>query len=110
MLEIPARVPKRPLARCDAEIPARVPKRPLARCKATDLSCLEGSSGHFIESIKPFGGVHQKAKPLKKCVVCTAKGVRKETRYCCKTCSSKSALCIVPCFKLFHTVRNLSHD
>ena len=50
--------------------------------------------------------VHQKGKPLKKCVVCTAKGVRKETRYCCETCSSKPALCIIPCFELFDTVRN----
>ena len=38
----------------------------------------------------------------RKCVVCNLKGQRKETRYMCETCNSKPALCVVPCFKIFH--------
>lgn len=45
-----------------------------------------------------------KQRPVKRCVVCIRKKVRRETRYMCKECSV--GLCIIPCFKIFHTERD----
>jgi len=66
--------------------------------KASDLSRLSGQ--HYFDIIPATGS---KALPTKKCVVCRKRGQRKETRYFCQTCSSKPALCVVPCFKDFHS-------
>ena len=41
-----------------------------------------------------------------KCVVCNKRGLHKETRYICSTCVSKPALCVVPCFKEYHSNAN----
>ena len=66
--------------------------------KASDVSRLSGQ--HYFDIIPATGS---KALPTKKCVVCRKRGQRKETRYFCQTCSSKPALCVVPCFKDFHS-------
>ena len=79
-----------------AELPA-VP-RALVHHKASDLSCLEGQD--YMDVIPP---TEKKAAPTTKCVVCNKHGKRKETRYMCETCPSKPALCVVPCFKQFHS-------
>lgn len=41
---------------------------------------------------------------MKRCAVCKKHGLRKESRYECKTC--EVALCVVPCFEVFHTKKN----
>ena len=66
--------------------------------KTSDLARLSGQ--HYLDYISPTAS---KQNPTRKCVVCNRKGQRKETRYLCKTCSSKPALCAVPCFEIFHS-------
>ena len=63
---------------------------------------------HFLEKIPPPPG---KKRLQKCCKVCgdrgkkeTGKFVRKDTSYQC--CECKVALCINPCFKLFHSKKN----
>jgi len=46
-----------------------------------------------------------KKKPTRRCVVCWANGRRKESSYWCSNC--EKALCVVPCFKVYHTDKNL---
>ncbi|BFY98849.1 hypothetical protein BsWGS_01889 [Bradybaena similaris] len=53
------------------------------------------SARHFIKKYD-----NPKYKP--KCVVCNAAGKRAQTSYFCEGCNV--ALCVVPCFELFHTV------
>jgi hypothetical protein len=78
----------------DADIPTRLTDR------------------HFLKSIPP---TEKKEKPTKRCIVCSVptgerrkRGVpsphRHETRYLCDTCNV--ALCVTPCFKRYHTLRN----
>lgn len=43
----------------------------------------------------------KKEKPQRRCVVCSAKGLRKDTRYQCDVC--ELSLCVVPCFRDYHT-------
>ena len=45
-----------------------------------------------------------KTKPLRKCAVCSKNGIRKESRYWCKTC--EVPLCVVHCFEKYHTEIN----
>lgn len=52
----------------------------------------------FTDTIPP---TNKKNFPTKRCVICTKNGRRKETRYCCQFCDV--ALCVTPCFRLFHT-------
>ncbi|XP_046402046.1 piggyBac transposable element-derived protein 4-like [Ischnura elegans] len=54
---------------------------------------------HFIERIPATG---KKAKPQRRCVVCTKHGKRKESIYWCSDCGV--GLCFEGCFKTFHTV------
>ena len=56
---------------------------------------------HFMTRIPP---TPKKEYPKRKCHVCTARGVRKETSHHCVECDK--ALCIVPCFQIYHTVLN----
>ena len=43
-----------------------------------------------------------KKRPARRCHVCAAKGIRKETIYYC--CKCNTSLCIVPCLKIYHTI------
>ncbi|XP_065192166.1 piggyBac transposable element-derived protein 4-like [Sycon ciliatum] len=45
----------------------------------------------------------KKEKPLKRCVVCWARGRRRESRECCMSCPGQPGLCSVPCFGIYHT-------
>jgi hypothetical protein len=56
---------------------------------------------HFLERISPAG---KKARPHRRCVVCTKKGQRRETQYWCSEC--EAALCFEGCFKAYHTLLN----
>jgi hypothetical protein len=46
-----------------------------------------------------------KKKPTRRSVVCWVNGKRKESSYWCSNC--EKALCVVPCFKVYHTDKNL---
>ena len=46
-----------------------------------------------------------KKKPTRRCVICCANGKRKESSYWCPDC--EKALCVVPCFRVYHTDKNL---
>jgi len=81
----------------------RVPNRPLGHHKCSDMSRLVVGRGHFLAVISPSEGAHRKLAPTKACVLCTKNGRRRESRYLCETCDSTPALCITPCFKIFHT-------
>ena len=58
---------------------------------------------HFSDLIPP---TPKKATPQKRCIVCTARGVRKESRYHCEDCPGSPGLCAGPCYKTFHTKRD----
>ena len=75
---------------------------PFVRYKAADMSRLVGR--HFLDLLP---ATSTKKIHMKKCVVCKGRGTRKETIYFCKTCFSKPALWVVPCFELFHTLEDL---
>ena len=66
--------------------------------KSSDHSRL--SDQHYLAYIP---STTSKKNAARKCVVCNGQGKRKETRYLCETCPSKPALCVVPCFKTFHS-------
>lgn len=72
--------------------------RGFAHHKANEMTRLSGR--HFPVAIPTQPG---KTKAMRKCVVCNSRGVRKETRYMCHTCLSTPALCVTPCFEIFHT-------
>ena len=44
----------------------------------------------------------KKANPSRRCRVCFAKGIRKETRLICASCSGNPPLCPHPCFNMWH--------
>lgn len=54
---------------------------------------------HFI-SMYPTNEKSRKPHP-KRCIVCSKRGIRKETRYMCKNCDVP--LCVLPCFEKYHT-------
>jgi hypothetical protein len=56
---------------------------------------------HFLERIPATG---KKAKPQRRCVVCTKHGMRKDTVYWCSDC--EAGLCLHGCFKDYHTKLN----
>jgi len=76
--------------------------RPFFHHKLSDTSRLSGQ--HYMDRLQP---TQTKADPTKRCVVCFKAGRRRETRYFCETCLSQPALCVVPCFKTFHTEQDI---
>ena len=72
---------------------------PVIHHKSSDLSRLSGQ--HYLDVLPP---TELKEKPCKKCVICTKKGERRESRYYCENCMSRPTLCVVPCFKLYPTL------
>ncbi|XP_064649987.1 piggyBac transposable element-derived protein 4-like [Lineus longissimus] len=55
---------------------------------------------HFIEEIPQTG---RKARPQKRCRVCTKAGHRRDGRYHCADCPSKPGLHMGECFRAYHT-------
>ena len=43
----------------------------------------------------------------KRCALCSANKIRKDTRYYCKDCDV--GLCVVPCFEYYHTKTDFSN-
>ena len=64
---------------------------------------LRGKDGHFPKYNPPPDG---RAFFYKRCTVCLKHGKRKETKFQCDKC--EVPLCILPCFKDFHTKKNFN--
>jgi len=59
---------------------------------------------HFPMHIPP---TEKKANPTKRCRVCHARGLRKESRFLCNDCPSKPGLCLDNgCYRVYHTSEN----
>ena len=57
---------------------------------------------HFLQKNPPTA---KRQDAMRKCVVCTSRGLRRESRYHCKTCHDHPGLCVDPCDEIYHTVR-----
>ena len=57
---------------------------------------------HFPSPIPP---TTKKEHPTRVCVVSSKSSLRRESRYQCRHCMHKPALCIEPCFEKYHTKR-----
>jgi hypothetical protein len=56
---------------------------------------------HFLEHIPTTG---KKARPQKRCILCSKDDKRKESIYWCSEC--EAGLCLDGCFKKYHTTLN----
>ena len=56
---------------------------------------------HFIRRVTPKNA---KSRPQRRCVVCTKRGRKKTSVYCCQECDV--VLCVEECFELYHTKLN----
>lgn len=56
---------------------------------------------HFLEKLPATG---KKARPQRRCVVCSKHGRRRDTIYWCPDC--EAGLCLEECFKTYHTKTN----
>ena len=54
---------------------------------------------HFLSYIP---STPKRKYPGRRCQVCAAKGMRKESIYFCRECDMP--LCVVPCFKIYHSI------
>jgi len=55
---------------------------------------------HYIEKIPVTG---KTTRPTRQCVHCSKQNHRKESRYQCGDCHLTPSLCIIPCFKEYHS-------
>ena len=82
--------------------------------ESPNLLCLEFSASRHWP--KPIPATERKPKPRRECIVCKShwEGTGKrwvkggshkwvETQYICGGCEGEPALCISPCFELYHT-------
>lgn len=70
------------------------------RPRLEDAGDLRLTERHFPSYVPP---TERKQKPTKRCVVCAKHSKRAESRYMCSVCGV--ALCVVPCFKKYHTMK-----
>jgi hypothetical protein len=75
--------------------------RPVYGCLSVEPSPERLTVQHFPGHIP---ATRKKAKPQRKCVVCTKHGRRKECIYWCSEC--EAGLCLDGCFKKYHTHLN----
>lgn len=80
-----------------------LPRKKVGRpCKQQQENLLRMTGRHFPSKVQQKG---KKKNPARKCVVCNVprKGSRKrvESTYECMQCNVD--LCVVPCFRLYHT-------
>uniref|UniRef100_A0A1B6J0L0 PiggyBac transposable element-derived protein 4 C-terminal zinc-finger domain-containing protein n=1 Tax=Homalodisca liturata TaxID=320908 RepID=A0A1B6J0L0_9HEMI len=75
-------------------------KRPKKRLTAEE-DILRLIQRHFPEYVPP---TEKKAGPSRRCIVCSKRNVRRESRYQYSDCDI--GLCAAPCFKVFHTEKN----
>ncbi|CAK9827897.1 PiggyBac transposable element-derived protein 4 [Anthophora retusa] len=74
----------------------------------SDMKCLVTRNSNNVERLteRHFSSVYsnkaaKKKNQIRKCVVCSKQGKRRESRYYCSQCDV--GLCMVPCFELYHT-------
>ncbi|XP_070193659.1 uncharacterized protein [Littorina saxatilis] len=60
------------------------------------------SGRHFPHPVPQTQKMHRASR---KCKLCYSKGVRRETSYMCELCPSKPALCVFPCFEIYHSIK-----
>ena len=77
------------------------PRNPPASIRSDVVSRLY--ERHFPDRVppRPTGQKRQK-----KCWVCSKGGVRRDTMYYCAQCPSQPGLCVVDCFRLYHSSLN----
>lgn len=56
---------------------------------------------HYLDFIME-DKADKRSRPRKQCRVCSGNSIRKDTFYCCVECQGRPALCVVPCFKIWH--------
>ena len=56
----------------------------------------------------PVPQTQKASRSTRKCKVCTRRGKRKDTSYMCTQRPNQPALCVYPCFELFHTLKDYS--
>ena len=63
---------------------------------------------HYPE---PIPATEKKNNPARECAHCSRKNgnKRKETRYICSVCPDQPAICVAPCFRLYHQLRQQQH-
>ncbi|CAK9827808.1 PiggyBac transposable element-derived protein 4 [Anthophora retusa] len=73
-----------------------------------DMKCLVTRISNNVERLteRHFPSVYsnkaaKKKNQVRKYVVCSKQGKRRESRYYCSQCDVD--LCVVPCFELYHT-------
>ena len=67
-----------------------------------DVNTVDAENDHVISSILPTG---KKKYPQRRCVYCRDYSTPRDTRYYCKACVNKPALCKTPCFAKYHCTR-----
>ncbi|EEC06595.1 PiggyBac transposable element-derived protein, putative [Ixodes scapularis] len=76
--------------------------------RKSDNEATRLTARHFVSFIPP---TENKQLPTRRCVVCCKASstggtkIRKETRYWCKNCNV--AVCVIPCFEIYHMRTNL---
>lgn len=76
--------------------------RPTKRQKMQSDCPLRLTARHFPDIVPPTS---LKKNALRKCIVCSRKKIRRESRYQCTECDV--GLCVQPCFKIYHTTDKL---
>lgn len=70
----------------------------------TSLNSISTNSARLIERHFPTLYTSEGKNKVRRCAVCSKNNRRRESRYECKECNV--GLCICPCFKIFHTVKD----
>ena len=99
-MELISQLCLRPNEQSSDDDDAGAPPSKAPRCDPEDR--LRG--GFKRHEIALFPATEKKKCPQRGCRVCLKHGNRKDTRYYCLHCGVP--LCIIPCFKLYHSVAN----
>lgn len=78
-------------------------RRPLADLNVNQTASDDAvriGAAHFPHFLPGTENGHK----YKRCKVCSASGLRRETRFYCSNCPSKPPLCAAPCFERYHKV------
>lgn len=74
----------------------QIQKKYVKSTNCSDVNSLRLIGRHFPSQYTSSG-----KNKLRRCVVCSKNDKRRESRYQCEECDV--GLCVVPCFKIFHT-------
>jgi hypothetical protein len=71
------------------------------------LDVIRLTERHFPDKLEPTATW---SKPQARCRVCSKKGIRRDVKTFCPDCPNRPGLCVVPCFKLWHTKLQLDTE